>query len=217
MLAAQRSSAAAAHTQQSQCSPSGRSHLPQPALRQQHHQQRRQQRTAHLCAAEGFCRDKVNVDSRGSFQSQGASFTLTFKGVGEESKVVECPDDVYILEAAERAGLDLPATCKSGICGTCVGRIVTGEWDSSDIADIEFTISPEEQAQGLAMLCMTRARSDLTIETQCDWGYSLGVKDWEGATGRFSATPDPLMGKKWAEDEAAGGDAAAATKETSAA
>jgi ferredoxin len=98
-------------------------------------------------AAEGFCRDKVNVDSRGSFKSQGKTFTLTFKGLGDEQKVVECPDDTYILDAAEAAGLDLPATCKSGICGTCVGRIVTGDIDPSDIADIEFTISPEEQAQ----------------------------------------------------------------------
>lgn len=153
-------------------------------------------------AADGFCRDKVNVDSRGTFKSQGKVYKLTFKGLGEEERVVECPDDTYILEAAEQAGLDLPATCKSGICGTCVGRIVTGNYDPSDIADIEFTISKEEQEQGLAMLCMTRACSDLTIETQCDWGYSLGVKDWEGATGKFSATPDPLMGKKWDEANA---------------
>lgn len=172
---------------------SGRSH----ANASRHHH-----RTVVVRAAEGFCRDKVNVDSRGSFQSQGKVYKLTFKGIGDEERVVECPDDTYILEAAEQAGLDLPATCKSGICGTCVGRIASGQFDSSDIADIEFTITKEEQAQGLAMLCMTRPCSDLTVETQCDWGYSLGVKDWEGASGRFSATPDPLMGKKWDEAEA---------------
>jgi len=166
------------------------------------HAQASRTRVVAVRAADGFCRDKVNVDSRGSFQSQGKVYKLTFKGVGDEERVVECPDDTYILDAAEQAGLDLPATCKSGICGTCVGRIAGGQFDSSDIADIEFTISKEEQEQGLAMLCMTRACSDLTIETQCDWGYSLGVKDWEGASGRFSATPDPLMGKKWDEVEA---------------
>eukprot|EP00883_Tetradesmus_obliquus_P010273 jgi/Sobl393_1/2991/SZX71833.1 len=107
---------------------------------------------------------------------------------------------MYILEAAEQAGLDLPATCKAGICGTCVGRIAQGQIDPSDIADIEFTITKEEQEQGLAMLCMSRPCSDLVIETQCDWGYSLGVKEWEGATGKFSGTPDPLMGNKWKEE-----------------
>lgn len=35
----------------------------------------------------------------------------------------------------------------------------------------------EEQKKGMAMLCMTRACSDLLIETQSDWGYSLGECD----------------------------------------
>eukprot|EP00878_Enallax_costatus_P007828 GHUV01008193.1.p1 GENE.GHUV01008193.1~~GHUV01008193.1.p1 ORF type:complete len:210 (+),score=11.97 GHUV01008193.1:31-660(+) len=149
-------------------------------------------------AAEGFCRDKVNVEGK-KFQSQGKVYKLKFMGVGEQAVEVACPDDMYILEAAEQAGLDLPSTCKAGICGTCVGRIAQGSIDPSDIADIEFTITKEEQEQGLAMLCMTRPSSDLVIETQCDWGYSLGVKEWDGATGRFTGTPDPLMGKKWNE------------------
>ncbi|KAF8067372.1 Ferredoxin-1 [Scenedesmus sp. PABB004] len=151
-----------------------------------------------VCAAEGFCRDKVNVEARGKAASAGKTYRLSFVGSGE-TKEIDCPDDTYILDAAEAAGLDLPATCKSGICGTCVGRIASGTFDPSDIADISFTLNEDEQAQGLAMLCMTRPTSDLVIETQCDWGYSLGVKEWEGATGQFSATPDPLMGKKWQE------------------
>lgn len=157
-------------------------------------------RSVTVRAAEGFCRDKVNVEGK-SFQSQGKVYKLKFVGIGEQAIEVDCPDDMYILEAAEQAGLDLPATCKAGICGTCVGRIAQGSIDPSDIADIEFTITKEEQEQGLAMLCMTRACSDLVVETQCDWGYSLGVKEWEGATGKFSGTPDPLMGKKWNEGE----------------
>lgn len=153
-----------------------------------------------VAAADGFCRDKVNVGGQ-QFVSQGKTYRLRFLGVGDQAVEVDCPDDTYILEAAERAGLDLPATCKAGICGTCVGRIAKGSIDPSDIADISFTISEEEQAQGLAMLCMTRPTSDCDIETQCDWGYSLGVQEWQGASGRFSGTPDPLMGQKWAAEE----------------
>eukprot|EP00877_Chromochloris_zofingiensis_P006528 jgi/Chrzof1/2128/Cz11g03180.t1_FDX3[v5.2] len=117
-------------------------------------------------------------------------------GVGDQAVVVDCPDDQYILDAAEAAGLDLPATCRGGICGACVGRIASGQIDASDIDDITFTLSEDEIEQGMALLCMTRAKSDCSIETQCDWGYSLGVCEWKGATGRFSATPEPLMGQK---------------------
>ncbi len=53
----------------------------------------------------------------------------------------------------------------------------------------------------MALLCMARAKSDVEIETQCDWGYSLGVGDWKGASGRFSASPDPLMGDKWEKSQ----------------
>ncbi len=107
--------------------------------------------------------------------------------------------DMYILDAAEAAGLDLPATCRGGICGACVGRVAAGGVDMSDIDDLSFTLSDDEVEQGMALLCMARATGNTTIETQCDWGYSLGVCEWKGATGRFSAAPDPLMGSSWSE------------------
>ena len=37
------------------------------------------------------------------------------------------PTDASVLEAAERAGLELPFSCRSGICATCRARIVAGE------------------------------------------------------------------------------------------
>lgn len=41
--------------------------------------------------------------------------------------------------------------------------------------------------QGLALLCMCRPVTDVVkIETQSDWGYSLGTSDWKGATGHIA-------------------------------
>lgn len=148
-------------------------------------------------ANDGFCRDKVS--NLRTVESKGQSFKVTFIGAGGETREIACPDNQYILDAAEAAGLDLPATCRGGICGACVARVASGKIDASDIADLAFTVDEEEQAQGMALLCMTRACSDLTVETQSDWGYSLGVGEWKGATGKFSARPDPLVGKSWAE------------------
>jgi 2Fe-2S type ferredoxin len=109
--------------------------------------------------------------------------------------VIDCPDDQYIFDAAEEVGLDLPATCRGGICGACVARVAQGTVDASDIDDLRYCISEDEEAQGMALLCMTRATSDCVIETQSDWGYSLGVGDWKGASGKFTSTPEPLMGQ----------------------
>lgn len=154
-------------------------------------------RCVRVQANDAFCRDKVSV--RSDVASKGVNYMLTFVGADGETREVVCPDNQYILSAAEAGGLDLPATCRGGICGACVARITKGTIDVSDIADLSFTVSEEEQAEGMALLCMTRATSNLTIETQSDWGYSLGVGEWKGATGKFSATPDPLVGVSWTE------------------
>ena len=36
----------------------------------------------------------------------------------------------------------------------------------------------------MTLLCMARARGDVEIETQSDWGYSPRVAEWKGATGK---------------------------------
>lgn len=149
-------------------------------------------------AADKLCKDMVSAPNA-PYSAKGEVYKVTFMGAAGEARVVDCPDDMYILDAAERAGLDLPATCRGGICGACVGRVVSGSVDQSDIQDLSFTVSEDEQAQGMALICMSRAQGDVSIETQCDWGYSLGVGEWKGASGKFSASPDPLMGDKWAE------------------
>ena len=39
--------------------------------------------------------------------------------------------------------------------------------------------------QGMTLLCMTRPVTDIVVETQSDWGYSLGVGDWKGPSGHI--------------------------------
>lgn len=41
--------------------------------------------------------------------------------------------DTYMLDSGLDAGLELPFTCRGGICGACVGRVVEGEVDMSDV------------------------------------------------------------------------------------
>ena len=69
-----------------------------------------------------------------------------------------------ILDAALRHGLMLPHNCRSGICGTCEGRILSGK--ISYKKDCTATLSEEKQGQGQALFCQALPESDLKIEAK---------------------------------------------------
>jgi ring-1,2-phenylacetyl-CoA epoxidase subunit PaaE len=52
--------------------------------------------------------------------------TITVTMDGRRRSFPMAPSDASVLDAAERAGLELPFSCRSGICATCRTRITEG-------------------------------------------------------------------------------------------
>ena len=150
-------------------------------------------------AEDKMVRNSIDLSKRKLDKGTGAPVNVTFMGAGGQEVVVQCPEDQYILDAAIDAGLELPYTCRGGICGACVAKCTKGSVDHRDIADVEFTLSEEEQEEGMALLCMcypveASEGEGIEIETQSDWGYSLGTTEWKGATGEIGGRePTKLM------------------------
>lgn len=83
-------------------------------------------------------------------------FFVTFTHSG---KTIEVGEDERVLAAGLRAGVPLVSDCRKGICKTCIAR-VEGIIDQEDA----WMISDDELAEGFALLCVGRPRSDLRIE-----------------------------------------------------
>lgn len=74
-------------------------------------------------------------------------------------RTVAVPADLTILEALRGAGVVVPSSCESGVCGTCKTRLIAGNADHRD-----RVLMPEERADFI-MLCVSRARSGaLTLD-----------------------------------------------------
>jgi CDP-4-dehydro-6-deoxyglucose reductase, E3 len=67
-----------------------------------------------------------------------------------------------ILEAALKNGYTLPYSCRDGVCGTCKGKVVSGQVDYGKHQ--ESTLSESEKATGMALFCCAKPLSNLTIE-----------------------------------------------------
>jgi ring-1,2-phenylacetyl-CoA epoxidase subunit PaaE len=60
-----------------------------------------------------------------------------------------------ILEAAERAGLDLPFSCRAGVCSTCRARLVAG----SAVMEHNVALEDWEVEAGYILCCQARPTS----------------------------------------------------------
>jgi CDP-4-dehydro-6-deoxyglucose reductase len=69
--------------------------------------------------------------------------------------------DQPILDAALAAGLNIPHSCKSGHCGSCRARLVTGSIRYPHGTPLGLTA--QEARTGQVLLCQARPTSDLTV------------------------------------------------------
>jgi len=60
-----------------------------------------------------------------------------------------------VLEAGTRAGLDLPFSCRAGVCSTCRTKLVRGEVELAQ----NYALEDWELAQGFILACQAHART----------------------------------------------------------
>ena len=77
------------------------------------------------------------------------------------NRTIQVPDDQYIIDIAEEAGIRLPSGCKQGECSACIAKLISGEIDQSEQ---KFLRLQEIQA-GYVVTCVSYPLSDCVLET----------------------------------------------------
>jgi CDP-4-dehydro-6-deoxyglucose reductase len=88
--------------------------------------------------------------------STATNFTISIEG---QAIRFPCDRGETVLNAAQRAGYELPYSCRKGVCGTCKCRLASGDVR----AFAGDALSEPEKALGYVLLCQSRPRSDLVI------------------------------------------------------
>ena len=71
---------------------------------------------------------------------------------GRELIIEVSKQDDSILDAALRAGADLPYACKGGVCATCKCKVLQGEVEMA----INYSLEEEEIQKGYVLSCQAR-------------------------------------------------------------
>lgn len=79
---------------------------------------------------------------------------------GEQIDIALDSQGDNILDAAQKAGADLPFACKGGVCCTCKAKIIEG----SAVMDVNYALEPDEVEAGYILTCQSHPTSEkLTV------------------------------------------------------
>ncbi len=106
-------------------------------------------------------------EGRERMPEDGAPVSFTSRLTTTDGQVlqIEGGPDESVVEAAERAGVILPASCRGGSCGACHAT-ASGPYQLGEHS--QAVLPAEEAARGGVLLCRTYPRGPLDIALPCD-------------------------------------------------
>lgn len=79
--------------------------------------------------------------------------------VASTGQVIHVPASKRVIDVLAEHGIDVPVSCESGVCGTCLTQVLEGQPDHRD----SFLTDSERQANDQFTPCCSRASSPLLV------------------------------------------------------
>ena len=100
--------------------------------------------------------DKPRASAKATQVKPSVALTVRLDGKSYDFGI---NSDELVLDAALDHGLDLPYSCKGGVCCTCRAKVMEGQVEMAK----NFTLSEEEIAQGFVLSCQARAKTSRVV------------------------------------------------------
>jgi ring-1,2-phenylacetyl-CoA epoxidase subunit PaaE len=120
--------------------------------------------------AAGLARERVHVERFGIPPEAGMVVPVSEPGDATQARIRIVrdglardirfqPGDANILAAAARTGLDVPYSCKSGVCATCRAKLLEGRVRM----DRNFALEAADLAAGFVLACQSHPLTDSVV------------------------------------------------------
>ena len=129
-----------------------------------------------LLTAEGVPRDQIRTENfdtafaatqinapattaqtdRARSTRESAQYAITFAATGRS---ITASGSQTLLETAEAEGIEIPSSCRSGVCQACRTRVAGGDVDCQS-----SVLDPEDRADGFVLPCVSWPHSDVVLE-----------------------------------------------------
>jgi ferredoxin len=100
---------------------------------------------------------KDNAEVPADEMAGASRATVTFQRSGQSAPL---PQNKTVLDAAESVGVAIDYQCRSGICGTCRCKLVSGRVTMP----VRDALSEADEADGYILACQAHATDDVVVD-----------------------------------------------------
>jgi ring-1,2-phenylacetyl-CoA epoxidase subunit PaaE len=110
-----------------------------------------------LFSTEESKKPKIKIQKSDNEKKDLSKITARLDGIIFDFDVEK--DGEAIIDSALEQGIELPYSCKGGVCSTCKAKLLEGEVEM----DAHYSLEPEEIEQGYILACQSHPKTEKVV------------------------------------------------------